>query len=193
MSIPARHFTRILTTCRPHRQRRQRAAPRRVCGRPQSPRPPVSIPARHAADVNLHATLHADPRARHAAGRSSRIPASRRRSSQILATWQAKVPWKEILLLLAAAMSTLRHVEPRLRKRSSSSAPSAQTPRGTTRCAAPRDSTLHTARRRPSRSHLQCCPRRNPTLGPLKALAAARASPPETPKSSYIRRKTFPH
>ena len=183
MSIPARHFTRILTTCRPHSQRRQRAAPRRVCGRPQSPRPPVSIPAQRAADVNLHATLHADPRARHAAGRSSRI----------LATWQAKVPWKEILLLLAAAMSTLRHVEPRLRKRSSSSAPSAQTPRGTTRCAAPRDSTLHTARRRPSRSHLQCCPRRNPTLGPLKALAAARASPPETPKSSYIRRKTFPH
>ena len=183
MSIPARHFTRILTTCRPHRQRRQRAAPRRVCGRPQSPRPPVSIPAQRAADVNLHATLHADPRARHAAGRSSRI----------LATWQAKVPWKEILLLLAAAMSTLRHVEPRLRKRSSSSAPSAQTPRGTTRCAAPRDSTLHTARRRPSRSNLQLRPRRNPTLGPLKALAAARASPPETPKSSYIRRKTFPH
>ena len=190
MSIPARHFTRILTTCRPHRQRRQRAAPRRVCGRPQSPRPPVSIPAQRAADVNLHATLHADPRARHAAGRSSRIPASRRRSSQILATWQAKVPWKEILLLLAAAMSTLRHVEvkdPRLlRLQLKPHAARRAAPHRVTRHSTPRDADLVDLT-------YNCCPRRNPTLGPLKALAAARASPPETPKSSYIRRKTFPH
>ena len=136
MSIPARHFTRILTTCRPHRQRRQRAAPRRVCGRPQSPRPPVSIPAQRAADINLHATLHADPRARHAAGRSS----------QILATWQAKVPWKEILLLLAAAMSTLRHVEvkdPRLlRLQLKPHAARRAAPHRVTRHSTPRDADL---------------------------------------------------
>ena len=181
MSIPARHFTRILTTCLPHRQRRQRAAPRRVCGRPQSPRPPVSIPAQRAADVNLHATLHADPRARHAAGRSSRI----------LATWQAKVPWKEILLLLAAAMSTLRHVEPRLRKRSSSSAPSAQTPRGTTRCAAPRDSTLHTARRRPSRSQPTIASKKKPDFRTLESSRGSARKPSRNPKIELYKTKNL--
>ena len=64
-----------------------------------------------AADVDPRA-MRAAPRRVAGRSRRDRRCQSRRRSSQILATWQAKVPWKEILLLLAAAMSTLRHVEP---------------------------------------------------------------------------------
>ena len=47
--------------------------------------------------------------------------------------------------------------------------PSAQTPRGTTRCAAPRDSTLHTARRRPSRSQPTIAPKKKPDFRTLES------------------------
>ena len=64
----------------------------------------------------------------------------------LLATWQAKVPWKEILLLLAAAMSTLRHVEvkdPRLlRLQLKPHAARRAAPHRVTRHSTPRDADL---------------------------------------------------